>query len=89
MSLNISDGRNSVTVKPRFTDTHLIQTAHYYGQFSLFLRKERPQICSRLNPLNKDTPLIVITDTFYGHFSVRINGSCLTVSRSKQRIVKG
>ena len=25
------------TVKPRFMDTHLIRTPHYYGQFALFL----------------------------------------------------
>ena len=28
--------------KPHFTDTHLIWTSHYYGQFALSLRKESP-----------------------------------------------
>ena len=29
-----------IKVKPRFTDTRLIQTPHYYGQFALSLGKE-------------------------------------------------
>ena len=32
------------TVKPRSTDTRLIQTHHYYGQFVLSLGKESPYI---------------------------------------------
>ena len=31
-----------IKVKPRFTDTRLIQTPHYYGQFALSLGKESP-----------------------------------------------
>ena len=31
-----------IKVKPRFTDTHLIRTPHYYGQFALSLGKESP-----------------------------------------------
>ena len=30
------------TVKARFTDKHLIQAPHYYGQFALSLKKETP-----------------------------------------------
>ena len=47
-----------VTEEPRFTDTRLIQTLHYYGQFALSLVKEGPYIFSKFNPLNTDTPLI-------------------------------
>ena len=32
----------SDTVKPCFTDTRLIWTPHYYGQFALSLGKESP-----------------------------------------------
>ena len=46
------------TVKPRFMDTHLIQTPHYYTQFALSLGKESPYIFSKFNPINTDTPLI-------------------------------
>ena len=30
------------TIKPRFTDTRLIRTPHYDGQFDLYLGKESP-----------------------------------------------
>ena len=50
------------TVKPCFTDTRLIRTPRYYGQFALSLRKESPEIFSKFNPLN--------TDLFYGPLSV-------------------
>ena len=30
------------TVKPRFTDTHLIGTPHYYEQFAVSVGKESP-----------------------------------------------
>ena len=47
------------TVKTRFTpDTCLIQTPHFYGQFSLSLGKQSPYIFSKFNPLNTDTPFI-------------------------------
>ena len=47
------------TVKSRFTDTHVIQTPHYYSQFALSLGKESPYIFSKkFNPLH--------TDTYYG-----------------------
>ena len=42
-------------------NTRLIQTPHYYGQFSLSLGKENSYIFSNLDPLN--------TDTFYGPLS--------------------
>ena len=35
-------GHKWSTVKPRFTDTRLIQTHHYYGQFVLSLGKKAP-----------------------------------------------
>ena len=34
------------TVTPHLTDTHLIWTPHYYGQFALSLGKESPYIFS-------------------------------------------
>ena len=47
------------TVKSHFTDTHVIQTPHYYSQFALSLGKESPYIFSKkFNPLH--------TDTYYG-----------------------
>ena len=46
------------TVKPLFTDAHLIWTPHYYGQFALSLGNESPCIFSKFNPLNTNTPLI-------------------------------
>ena len=52
--------------KPRFTDSHLIQTRHYYGQFASSLGKESPNIVSEFSPLN--------TDTFYGPLSVCFYG---------------
>ena len=48
-------------VQPRLTDTRLIRTLHYYGQFALYLGKEEPLLFSKLNPINKGTPV-----TFYG-----------------------
>ena len=54
------------TVKPLFTDTRLIWTSHYYGQFAFSLLKESPNIFSELNPLN--------VDTFYGPSII-----CITV----------
>ena len=54
------------TVKPLFTDTRLIWTSHYYGQFAFSLRKESPNIFSELNPLN--------VDTFYGPPIICVNG---------------
>ena len=40
------------TVEPRFTDTHLIGTPNYYGQFALSLWKESPRIFPKFIPLN-------------------------------------
>ena len=45
----------------RFTDTRLIRTTRYYGQFALSLGKESHHIISKFDPLN--------TDTFYGPLS--------------------
>ena len=41
------------TVEPSFTDTRLIRTPRYYGQFSLSLGK-----ALKFNPLNTDTSLL-------------------------------
>jgi len=57
---------NCITVTPHFTDTYLIQTPHYYGQFALSLGKESPYIFFRFDLLNMDT--------FYGPLSVHIKG---------------
>ena len=46
------------TVKPRFTDTHIIRTLQNYRQFSLSLGKESPYIVSKFDLLYTDTPLI-------------------------------
>ena len=46
------------TDKPRFTDTRLIRTPHYYGQFALSLGKESPYIFFKFDPLNTDAPFI-------------------------------
>ena len=46
------------TVKPRFTDTLLIRTPHYYKQFALSLGKESPYIFQLIQPAHMDTPLI-------------------------------
>ena len=48
------------SVKPRFTDTRLIQTPHHYGQLELSLGKESPYVFSTFNPLNTLTPLVRI-----------------------------
>jgi len=45
------------TVKPRFTDTLLIWTPHYYGQFDLYLGKETLTVFPKFNPLNMDRPV--------------------------------
>ena len=65
---------NTATFKPHFTDTRLIQTPHYYGQFALSLGKKSPYIFSKLNPLNTDIPLIW-TLSFFAPLSVCINGA--------------
>ena len=44
-----------ITVKPRFTDTRLIRTPHYYRHFTFSLGKESPYIFFKFNPLNTDT----------------------------------
>ena len=49
------------TVKPRFTDTRLIRTSHYCGQFALSLGKESPYIFT----IKFQPTLIYNTDTFY------------------------
>ena len=43
-----------VFFQPHFTDTYLIQTPHYYGQFALSLGKEILYIFSTFNPFNAD-----------------------------------
>ena len=58
------------TVKPRFTDTRLIRTSHYCGQFALSLGKESPYIFTMKFQLT----LIYNTDTFYAPLGVRIIG---------------
>ena len=52
------------TVETRFTDTRLVRTPHYYGQFALSMGKESPYIFPKFNPLLKYAhPLIGTTDT--------------------------
>ena len=58
----------SNTVKNRFTDTRLIRTPYYHGQFPLSLGKESPCVFSTFNPLN--------TETFCGPLSVRMVCDC-------------
>ena len=48
----------SLTVKARSMDTHLLWTPHYCGQFDFSQRKESPYIFFKFNSLNTDTPLI-------------------------------
>ena len=55
----------TIIVKPRFMETCLIWTPHYYGQFALSLGKESPYIFAKFNPL--------ITDAFYGPLGVLFN----------------
>ena len=83
----ISERQIQITVKTRFTDTGLIRTPHYYGQFSLSMAKESPYIFSKFNPLN--------TDTFYAPLNVRMTyiwaltyiwGLTVLRSRSVQKI---
>ena len=57
---------NCVVVSPCFTDTYLIWTPHYYGQFPLSLGKENPYILFRFNLLSMVT--------LYGSLSVHIKG---------------
>ena len=59
-SVDICIGIRSGTcaVKPHFTDTRLIQTPRYYGQFVLSLGRDSSYIFSKFNPLNTDTSLI-------------------------------
>ena len=59
------------TVKPRCTDTPLIQTPLYHGHFVLSLGKENPYSFSKFNQYYMDT-LLTDTDTFYGPVSVCI-----------------
>ena len=44
----------TITVNPRFIETRLMRTLHYYGQFSLSLGKESPYIFAKFNPSNTD-----------------------------------
>ena len=45
------------TVKLWFTNTHLIQTPHYCGQFELSPRKDIPYIFSKFNPAYDGHPI--------------------------------
>ena len=58
--------KDTLSVKPCFMDTHLIQTPHYYVKFALSLGKEIPYIFSKFNLLNIDTLLIQVVYAFYG-----------------------
>ena len=49
-----------ITVKSRFTDTRLIQTPLYYGQFAVSLGKTSPCIFSKFNPLDKGAFIIYL-----------------------------
>ena len=41
-----------MTFKPCFTDAHLVQKAHYYGEFALSLGKESHYTVPKFNLLN-------------------------------------
>ena len=41
-----------MTFKPCFTDAHLVQKAHYYGEFALSLGKESHYTFPKFNLLN-------------------------------------
>ena len=47
-----------MTFKPCFTDAHLVQKAHYYGEFALSLGKETRYTFSKFNLLNTVNLLI-------------------------------
>ena len=51
------------TVKPRFTNTRLIRTPHYYGQLVMSLGKESPYNLTLFNPLNTS---LRGADAFFG-----------------------
>ena len=51
------------TVKPRFTNTRLIRTPHYYAQLVMSLGKESPYILTLFNPLNTS---LRGADAFFG-----------------------
>ena len=58
----------TITVKPRFTDTHLIARAtHCYGKFALFLAKDSSYIFSSSTRLTRTLPY------FYGPLGVWID----------------
>ena len=52
-------------VEARFTDTRLIRTPRYYGQFSWSLRKVSPHLFSKFKPLNTDGPSMSTTETCF------------------------
>ena len=54
-TLLTSDKNN--TVRPRFTDTHLIRTPHYYGQLTVSLGKENPQHFLKIQPAIDSEPI--------------------------------
>ena len=53
---NNDNNNNNNSVEPRFTDTHLIRTPHYYVRFVLSLGKESPYIFSKSTRLTR-TPV--------------------------------
>ena len=62
ISLEGSSYREStVQSMPRFTDTRLIQTHHYFRQFALSLGRESPYIFSKCKPFSTDTLLACST----------------------------
>ena len=63
---------NCTVKSPRFTDSCLIRTPHYYGQLASSFGKESPLIFSKSNLAN--------TDTFYGPLTVHgVNGVWLYI----------
>ena len=63
------------TVKPRLTDTRLIRTPHYYGQFALSLGKEMPYILQKFEPLITDTSLIRPMSVLTGFNCIAVRGT--------------
>ena len=69
---------NCTVKSPRFKDSCLIRTPHYYGQLASSLGKESPLIFSKSNLAKNGHP--VNTDTFYGPLTVRgVNGVWLYI----------
>ena len=70
-------------VQPRLTDTRLIRTLHYYGQFSLYLGKESPYFFQNWTRLIRAPRSLSMAP-----LSVRINGVDCTLKTVQQNETK-